>query len=60
MNQPENIKVTCTGCGTVRTYPKGYLTQAAEQNYKCDACRNKVVENQVQDRIRGNREILTD
>ncbi len=60
MNEKTNITVSCTGCSQVSEYPKGYLTQSAEKEYKCSVCRNKVVENQVQDRARGNREVLTD
>ena len=51
---------TCTKCGTVEQYPKGYLTEHAKQTFKCRACREVVVERQVDIRNQGKNRLLID
>jgi len=59
MSKSDPIEVRCV-CGRTAVFPKGYLTQEAERNYKCEVCRQKVVENQAQERAKGDREVLVD
>lgn len=54
------VEVTCVQCGRVDSYPGGYLTEKAQREYRCSACREPVVERQVQERQVGDRKLLTE
>ncbi|MBD3263408.1 hypothetical protein GF374_03445 [Candidatus Woesearchaeota archaeon] len=57
----EEVEVfTCTKCGAKEVYPKGYLTEQAKNNFKCKACRELVVERQVDIRNKGDKELLVE
>ncbi len=55
-------KVVCMTCGTARTFTAGYLTEAQKRDYRCEACSQPVVENQVttRDMQRNGKRILTE
>jgi len=59
-NETEIEVFTCVKCGAKETYPKGYITEHAKNTFECRACREPVVERQVDIRNHGKKRLLVD
>lgn len=56
----ETVEVACVKCGHSDTYPKGYLTEKAREEYRCSACRQVVAELSAEERAIGKRQLLVE
>ena len=52
--------VTCTKCKESKEVPTGRLTEEQKKGYLCSACHEVVVERSVEERNKGNRQLLVD
>lgn len=58
MNDTETV--ICTKCREAKKVPRGYLTEEQKKGYLCSACHEVVLERSVEERNKGNRQLLID
>ncbi|TRO55177.1 hypothetical protein E2P64_07535 [Candidatus Bathyarchaeota archaeon] len=60
MHENKTETVRCTRCGNPKEIPGGRLTEEQKRGFLCSACQEIVLERSVEEREKGNRELLVD
>jgi len=60
MVKVEHEMVVCTKCREAKQVPVGLLNEEQKRGYVCVACQEVVVERSVEERQKGNRQLLVD